>query len=91
MITKEQQNKWLEIISLALDINRKIDGAYIFISVFPHVDSIDLHFHEGNWTFNSRHKPLCVGGIHKTEDWAIDQLKRLLNGEILYEDFYKEL
>lgn len=91
MITKEQQNKWLEIISLALDINRKMDGAYIFVSVFPHVDSIDLQFHEGDWTFNIKHKTLYVGGAHKPEDWAISQLKRLLNGEILYEDFYEEL
>lgn len=91
MITKEQQNKWLEIISLTLDINREMGGAYIFVNVYPHVDLLVLQFYRESWTSGAFSRNIHVDKYNKSEDWMISQLKRVLDCEILYEDFYKEL
>lgn len=90
MITKERQDKWLEIISLALDINRGLGGAYIFATVHPHIDAVSLTLYDKGWG-ESRGKPLLlyIGESDTNEELMVSLLSKVIDCEMLYDDLFK--
>lgn len=90
MITKERQSKWLEIISLALDINRGMGGTYIFAGVQSHIDSISLILYDKGWG-RAEGKPLLlyIGEGYTSEDLMVALLTKVIDCEMLYDDLFK--
>lgn len=70
------KNYWLQLISLAMDINLKLNESRIFVRYSPHVENIELSFREKDW----------VPGIYGHDIWIAEEDNTLLS---LMEDVVK--